>query len=508
MSLAKQISGLQCSATPEAVLYDSQASRTQTSSDDPAEVNAPSSSCKVQLERGISAAARQYALRQLAHRAAIPHELLNSWKVEVNNDATVLTLGRDARIRFRHAPATFWHDLINWDYHVMRAAWPYPPVGPLSVLVPNFIVPFVDRPYAGPLFVRTSGDTWECPIDLLASMLLTLSRFEELQSDERDMHGRFLAAQSVALRHNFLHRPIVDEYGLALQQVIELLLPAWRPPERKLRVKLSHDVDEVGIPLDLTNSLGHTVKRHKPFATLRDLLGPALGLRPSLLEAVFRITELSKNHGLASALYWKHSPKSAWDSGYDLSMKHVHKVVSCLKNEGVELGVHPSYYTFNDLHRLGDEVEQICEVFDESRVGGRQHFLRWHPRTWHDWEQCGLAYDSTVGFSDHIGFRAGTCVPYRPWSLELDREIDLLEIPLLAMDVTLAYYMDLAPEESVELLLQCAQRCEIVGGVFTLLWHNRSLLDPNYGQAYQTVLDALEFTPAFDWKKALSSGQC
>jgi hypothetical protein len=508
MSLAKQISGLECSAMPEVVLYGSQALRPQAPSDDPAEVNAPSSSFKVQLERGISPAARLYALRQLAHRAAIPHELLNLWKVEVKDDATVLTLGRDARIRFRHAPATFWHDLVNGNYHVVPAAWPHPPVGPLSALVPDFIVPFVDRPYAGPLFVRAGEDAWECPIDLLASMVLTLSRFEELQSDERDMHGRFLAAQSVALKHNFLHRPIVDEYGLALQQVIELFLPGWRPPERKLRVKLSHDVDEVGIPLDLTNSLGHTVKRHKPFATLRDLLSPALGLRPSLLEAVFRITELSKHHGLASALYWKNSPKSEWDSGYDLSTKHVLEVVSRLKNEGVELGVHPSYYTFNDLHRLGDEVEHICEVFDESRVGGRQHFLRWHPRTWHDWEKCGLAYDSTVGFSDHIGFRAGTCVPYRPWSLELNREIDLLEIPLLAMDVTLAYYMHLAPEESVALLLQCAERCKIVGGVFTLLWHNRSLLDPNYGRAYQTVLEALKFTPAFDWKQALRSAQC
>src|SRR5882762_11770226 len=508
MSLGKQISGLERSAMPEVASYGSHALRLQLPPADPAEATSPSSSFKVHLERGVSPAARLYALRQLAHRAAIPHELLNSWKVEVNNDATVLTLGRDARIRFRHAPATFWHDLVNGDYHVMRTAWPYPQVSPLSVLVPNFIVPFVDRPYAGPLFVRTSEDSWECPIDLIASMLLTLSRFEELQSDERDMHGRFLAAQSVALRHNFLHRPIVDEYGLALQQVIELLLPGWRPPERKLRVKLSHDVDEVGIPLDLTNSLGHTVKRHKPFATLRDLLGPALGLRPSLLEAVFRITELSKDHGLASALYWKNSPKSEWDSGYDLSLKHVHKVVSHLKNEGVELGVHPSYYTFDNLQRLGDEVEQICEVFDESKVGGRQHFLRWHPRTWHDWEECGLAYDSTVGFSDHIGFRAGTCVPYRPWSLELNREIDLLEIPLLAMDVTLAYYMRSAPEESVALLFECAERCKMVGGVFTLLWHNRSLLDPNYGHAYQTVLSALKFSPAFDWKQALSSGQC
>ena len=505
MSLAKQISGVQCSATPEVVLYDSQALRTQTSSADPAEATAPS---KVHLERGVSPAARLYALRQLAHRAAIPHELLNSWKVEVNNDATVLTLGRDARIRFRHAPATFWHDLVNGDYHVMHTAWPYPQVSPLSVLVPNFIVPFVDRPYAGPLFVRTSGDTWECPIDLLASMLLTLSRFEELQSDERDMHGRFLATQSVALKHKFLHRPIVDEYGLALQQVMQVLLPGWRPPERKLHVMLSHDVDEVGFPRNITNSLGHTVKRHKPLATLRDLLGPAFGLRPSLLEAVLRIAELSSCHGMSSALYWKHSPQSEWDSGYDLFMKPVHEVVSGLKNEGVELGVHPGYYTFDDPYRLGDEVQHIREVIDERRVGGRQHFLRWHPRTWHHWETWGLAYDSTVGFSDRIGFRAGTCVPYRPWSLELNREIDLLEIPLLAMDVTLAYYMRLAPQESVALLLQCAERCRIVGGVFTLLWHNRSLLDPNYGHAYQTVLSALKFAPAFDWKQALSNGQC
>jgi hypothetical protein len=211
---------------------------------------------------------------------------------------------------------------------------------------------------------------------------------------------------------------------------------------------------------------------------------------------------------MASALYWKNSPKSAWDSGYDLSIKPVHEVISRLKNEGAELGVHPGYYTFNDLHRLGHEVEHICELIDETKVGGRQHFLRWHPRTWHDWEKCGLAYDSTVGFSDHIGFRAGTCVPYRPWSLELNREINLLEIPLLAMDVTLAYYMRLAPEESVAVLLQYAERCRIVGGVFTLLWHNRSLLDPNYGPAYQTVLSALECSLAFDWKQALSNSQC
>jgi hypothetical protein len=506
MSLAKQISALATCVAPPVALHVSQSLGPGALLDDPVEVIWRSS--KVRRDLSLSREARLYAVRQLVLRAAGPQEMLNSWQVEVNDDATVVTLGCHGRIRFRHAPATFWHNLVHGPYEVVRAEWPHPPTNPCSDLIPDLVVPFADQPYAGPLFVRTTEDAWECPIDLLASMLLTLNRFEELDSDERDMHGRFLAAQSVALKHNFLHRPIVDEYGLALQQVIQSLLPGWQPPERKLRVKLSHDIDETGFPRSISNSLGHTLKRGQPFATLRDLLGSAFRLRPSLLEAVLRITELEERHGMAPALYWKNSPKSEWDSGYDLTMKPVYEVVSRLKSEGVELGVHPGYYTFGDPRRLSDEVEHICKVLGETTVGGRQHFLRWHPRTWLDWEKCGLAYDSTLGFSDLIGFRAGTCLPYRPWSLELNREINLLEIPLLAMDVTLAYYMRQSPEESVALLLQCAERCKIVGGVFTLLWHNRSLLDPNYGHTYQTVLSALSSSPAFDWKRALSSGQC
>lgn len=505
MSFSKQILDLEGVKTPLAPLHGSQTlAPAHVSSGIPREWSLPS--FRVELGSGPSAEARLYALRQLAFRSAVHQELLDSWRVEVSNDATVVTFG-DARIRFRHAPATFWSELVSGSYQVVHASWARPFVNPHADLVPDFIVPFVNRTYAGPLFVKTSENSWECPVDLLASVLLTLSRFEELQSDKRDMHGRFLATQSVALKHDFLHRPIVDEYGLALQQVIQSLLPGWQPVERRLMVKLSHDIDEIGFPRHMSNSLGHTFKRRKPSATLRDVIGPIFGLRPSLLEAVLRLAELSKRHGMVSALYWKSSGQTAWDSGYDLAMKPVREVLSCLRNAGMELGVHPGYDTFGGSRRLADEVGRIREVIGESLVGGRQHFLRWHPCTWCDWEKLGLAYDSTVGFSDHIGFRAGTCVPYRPWSLELNREIALLEIPLLAMDVTLAYYMRLSPERSLALLLQCAERCKLVGGVFTLLWHNRSLLDPNYGDTYQKVLSALEFTPGFDWKQTLSTSQ-
>src|SRR6267143_687005 len=150
MSLAKQVSDFAPVTTPPVALYGSQALEPGVLLGNPTEAISPSS--KIHLERGISRAGRLYALRQLMFRAAVPREMLNSWKVEVNDDATVVTLARDARILFRHAPATFWRDLVEGSYEVVRADWPFPPPNLCSELVPDFVVPFMDRPYAGPLF--------------------------------------------------------------------------------------------------------------------------------------------------------------------------------------------------------------------------------------------------------------------------------------------------------------------------------------------------------------------
>src|SRR5258708_19583278 len=143
MSLSRQIPDFAQVAIPPVPLYDSQTSAPVTSGL-AEEKSVPSP--RVELQRGLSVDSRLYALRQLLLRAAVPQELLKSWKMEVNDDAAVLTLGRDARIRFRHAPATFWHDLVNWDYHFLPAAWPYPPFRPPSTLLPPFIFPLLSPP--------------------------------------------------------------------------------------------------------------------------------------------------------------------------------------------------------------------------------------------------------------------------------------------------------------------------------------------------------------------------
>ena len=198
----------------------------------------------------ITREARLYALKELARRAGVTPEFFRSWKIEFGTEEIlVYVLPPEAKcIRFKSAPRTLPKPHQPSRMRTAHAGWMRPPNEPARTLVPHFVVPFAggNGESGHPLFAHLGADTVECSVDLLASTLLTLTRYEEAMSSIRDAHGRFAAAASVALREGFLERPIVDEYGLALEQVLAYLIPAWQPLERRTRVKLSIDLDDVG----------------------------------------------------------------------------------------------------------------------------------------------------------------------------------------------------------------------------------------------------------------------
>lgn len=455
-------------------------------------------------------AAVAYAVKELARRAAVSPELFRTWRIEIDDSGFVnlfVLPGTNRRIRFIRAGSLYWTNLRTHAFRTSTATW-MSGTEPPSELVPDFKIPFstADHVDIGPLFVAKSADCVECAVDLLASTLLTLARFEETLPIPRDEHGRFTAYSSVAWRDDFLHRPIVDEYGLALEQALAFLLPGWRPRKRGLRAKLGHDVDEIGIPFSLRTSIGHTLRRRRPAATVRDLLAPVTGIDTEYQLKLRRVVALSRERGLDCAVYWKASLPGRNDSGYDPRHPRILSLIQALQGCGAEMGVHPGYETFQSPEKLCAEISQLRDLLGEHRLGGRQDFLRWNPQTWVHWESLGLGYDASVGFADQIGFRAGTSYPFHPWLLSERREAKLLEIPLLAMDATLEFYMKVNPEEALIRLRDCLARCRAVGGVFTLLWHNTNLYQAGYASTYRQLLDDLVNCDHYDWRMADDGG--
>ncbi len=453
--------------------------------------------------------ARLYALWELSRRAGITRDQFDAWKIDHCHDRDVVWINRESpqRIEFPVAPPEFWNKLGSRQIEVARSSWMFPPPPALKTAIPDFVVPFASDAKDGQaLFHAIDSKTVVCSVDLLTSLLLTLSRYEETVNETRDAHGRFPASASVAVEHGFLGRPIVDEYGLALQQALSFLMPGLSVPVRELRVKLSHDIDQLGMPFRIRPVVGHTLARHNPMATVRDLvslLGPG---EPTYLACVRSLCEMSMERRLDSALYWKSWPYSDYDSGYNLFDRKTQAVIRWARHNGIEMGAHPGYYTYHSREKLQEEFKDIQTAIGARLIGGRQHYLRWSPKTWEDWEACGAAYDSTLGYADSIGFRAGTCIPYKPWLVGPAREANILEIPLIVMDVTVAPYPH-GPEEQFERIMAIVAKCRLVGGVFTLLWHNNSLVAPCYGDTYVRLIDRLAGAGRLAWEDELRAPQ-
>lgn len=446
----------------------------------------------------ITREARAYSLRQLAHRAGVENDWLRTWRIEHWPDRTIvypLSDQPECQVIFRHAPPEHWEHIRHGFkpvQHVKRTN------GQANGGPPDYVLPFLEDGRLETLFLMRCT-TAECRTDILASIVLTLSRYEETLPGPRDSHGRFPATASLSVTHGFADRPTVDELGVAFREVLTHICPAWRPAKRSLRVHLTHDVDEIGIPPRLRKVAKHAV-RSGARSAVRDLISLGGG-RPAALTSVLDTVLIALSHRLRCAVFWKASSPGDFDSGYEITDSRVAEVICALREARIELGVHPGYDTFLNSQLLRDEVTRITQMLSPDHpIGGRQHFLRWSPEMWREWERCGLSYDSSVGFSERIGFRAGTCHPYAPWFLSENREGRILEIPLIAMDCALTGPMRLRDENCIEALLQVANTCRSYGGVFTLLWHTDSILDPMYRDVYKRVVENLAGESNYDWQ--------
>ncbi len=452
----------------------------------------------------ITPQARYYAVAELARRAGVTLEFFRTWKVSSTSEHTLFEIanGTSKFIRFPHSSPKVLKSLALGQMSSIII-----PLGSNISDVNDYQLTHTVVPFASsetvevrPLFYLSDPNHLECSLDLPLSILLTLSRWEEMLEIPRDGHGRFQARDSITCTGGFLDRPIVDEYGLAFEQAMTLLFPSWKKTSRKLRIKVSHDADHVGIPFRWKTALRHSVRSGAIHNSFRDMFSQFSRVDPAELNSIRHITLASKKHGLDSTVYWKAAPPGPRDSGYDPRHDKVRQMVKWLDHMQVESGIHPGYNTFRAPEKLRREVAILRDTLGDRPLGGRQHYLRWSPDTWLDWENCGLAYDSSVGFAEQIGFKAGTCIPYQPWLFPLNRQADLIEIPLLVMDRTLLAYMGLSKGQAIHAVKQLVDRCRMVGGVFTILWHNDAFLNPFYRDVYLSLLETLSGVENYNWQ--------
>jgi hypothetical protein len=149
---------------------------------------------------------------------------------------------------------------------------------------------------------------------------------------------------------------------------------------------------------------------------------------------------------------------------------------------GCEVGLH-GIDAWVDSSEGREELDEIRRLTGAVAIGARMHWLYYDQQSPATLEKAGAAYDSTIGYNETVGYRAGTTQAYKP--LEARR---LLELPLHVMDTALFYpaYLALSPREARMLVGRMADNAVELGGCLTINWHDRSiaperLWDEHYG---------------------------
>lgn len=161
-----------------------------------------------------------------------------------------------------------------------------------------------------------------------------------------------------------------------------------------------------------------------------------------------------------------HSSRASRYGAADIAEK-----IEELTSAGCEIGVH-GIDAWCDVAEGCAELEEIRRVAG-LRVGGvRMHWLYFNSGSPMMLEKAGAEYDSTVGYNETIGYRAGTSQVFQPLGLAR-----LLELPLHVMDTALFYpsYLDLSPSEAGGQVGGIIDNAVRWGGCVTVNWHDRSI---------------------------------
>lgn len=381
---------------------------------------------------------------------------------------------------------------------------------PFTITTVNQLLPLIfgEDPNTSEFFI-CSRNKIHLGLDIFGSAFFMLTCYEEVVKTERDDHNRFPAAASLAYQEGFLDRPIVNEYLEILWACLKQLWPGLQRKERHFQIYASHDVDEPFAfatisPLRFVKHCARDILiRHSPRLLLKDA---ALWLkikngdvRADPYNTFELIMDINERHNLKSVFnFITYGVVKGLDGFYNMDHPLIRALLHKIHQRGHEIGLHPSYNTFQDAAQTKKEFERLKKVcalegIKQSTWGSRQHYLRWEtPTTFQNLTDSGLSYDTTLLFADTAGFRCGVCYEFPTFNVLTRQQLHLRERPLVLMEETFFNERSMNLGQKLDMVLQTMlkykKRCHLFNGDFTLLWHNNRFIDKQQFELYEHIL--------------------
>ena len=357
-------------------------------------------------------------------------------------------------------------------------------------------IPFL---YGTPL-IEIIDNTIICHADIIASTYFLISRYEEYinPNSNRDPHGRYIGKQSVPAQAKFIHRPIVEEYGELLRNLLQQAgVPLLPIPQQINHIYLTHDIDSITNYRRILGLIGGILRRENITTILKSLINinndPAYTF-PWILNQDNQLPQATQIYFVKAARQASGLDRPAYNL-VGKNFTHLKKEILTSSPKAI-FGLHASYKSGNIPDIISDERKLLQYAIENQQITtSRHHYLRsLQPNDMEALIDARITDDYTMGYADIAGFRLGTCRAVRFINPATRKLTSLTLHPLTIMDCTLSepHYMNLTYKEALSYSQTLINETKQHNGDLCLLWHNTRFTNNDYhSQLYSQIIKSL-----------------
>jgi len=220
---------------------------------------------------------------------------------------------------------------------------------------------------------------------------------------------------------------------------------------------------------------GYLIKQKNPYWTFPELL------------------KFYEDKNWLATFFFLARPREGFSYRYNILTPRFRDLLKEISDRGHEVALHSSLHAFQKPWRINKEKLRLEQALGATVAGVRQHYLRLRfPEAWQFFTENGLLYDSSCGFNERVGFRAGTTFPFQTFNIHAKTHYSLYEIPFSLMDYALfgsgredSHHL----ENRLNVLVDEVQNCH---GLLNILWHPSNLAEPPFRNAWKILMEQLQ----------------
>ena len=331
----------------------------------------------------------------------------------------------------------------------------------------------ISRWQTTPIFFPCNEES-SIPYDIFAATFYMLSRYEEHIPHLKDDMNRFYTSGSLAGKHKFANKPVVDMWARQFLDNFSVVFPETLANPPKVRLQTILEVPEA-YAYKSKSMLRTLVESGFDFFNLRfvklfERFAARLSFRPDPLDTYYSWIDLHQKHKIPTKVMFMFARPSANDRNISIFKRRFLERIKDVADY-VPTSILASYQSTDQPSLLQIEANRLSEIIHHPLRDIRQHLIRLRfPTTYDYFAKLGFVNDYSLQFVDYLGYRAGTGFPFHFYNLSKEQRSNLFIHPVVAHEAILRSKR--YPRIARRLLEQCKTYNREYGTPLTLVLTN------------------------------------